>query len=223
MSIEQFHNVHAGETMLIVGNGENLKLTPPGWFAYPSIGCNTIHLYENWKPTYYTAVDDRVAKGFGAEIAERFADIPKIVPKRLRYWQERCKTNHFYFFNIRPGVLWSLNDRSTLWQDDISEMTYGNIIHVAIKLALHMGAAKILIIGMEHKPQNGKSHFWGVDGGGVSQTPLPDWFAGYKQLVEGATKHNVQILNISQNTYVPEEIIPRADWCKYVQSAITKE
>ncbi len=167
--ISQFKDAHVGETMLIVGNGKNVKETPPELFPYPSIGCNTIHLYEGWKPTYYTAVDNRVAKEFGADIVERFADVPKLVPDRLRYWQEYYHTNHFYYFNIRPGVLWSLNDAADLWQNDISTMTYGNIIHVAIKLCWYMGAKKIIIIGMEHKPQNGRTHFWGADDGGVAR------------------------------------------------------
>lgn len=215
-TIEQFHNIHASETMLIVGNGPNLKLTPPQLFPYPSIGANTIHLYEGWKPTYYTAVDNRVAKEFGADIVQRFADIPKIVRSDLRYWQEYYKTNHFYYFNVRPGVLWSLNDSVSLWQNDLSEMTYGNIIHVAIKLCWHMGAKKILIIGMEHKPVNGRSHFWGTDNtNGVDDVPLPDWFAGYKQLCDALKLRGVELLNISPETQVPEEIIPRADWKQY--------
>ena len=47
-----YHMKHKGETGLIISIGPNLKLTPPEWFDYPSIGINTFYRYENYKPTY---------------------------------------------------------------------------------------------------------------------------------------------------------------------------
>lgn len=217
--IEQFRNIHSGQTMLLVGNGDNLKLTPPEWFSYPSIGMNTIHLYNGWMPTYYTAVDNRLPKEFGADIVHRFEFVPKFVPAKLRYWQEYYQSNHFYYFKIRPGVLWSLNDFGTIWQDDIAnvEMTFSNIMHVAIKLAYFMGAVKILIIGMEHKSNEGQRHFWGIDDGMPNDTPLRDWFEGYRQLTDALQFRGVQLINISPETYVPQEIISRGDWHDYAR------
>jgi len=215
--LSRFENAHAGETILIVCNGENLKLTPPYLFNFPSIGLNTVHLYNDWTPTYYTAVDVRLAQEFGASILERFTNIPKIIPDRLSFWAEQSKADQFYKFEMRPGFLWSPNDAEELWQDSIENMTFSNIVHVAIKIALYMGAAKILIIGMEHAPDRGKSHFWGSDENGVDDVPLPEWFEGYKQLVNGAKLHGIEILNISPETYVPETIIPRADWQKFAR------
>lgn len=214
--ISRFKNAHANETMLIVCNGANLKLTPPYLFNYPSIGLNTIHLYKDWVPTYYTAVDVRLAQEFGDSILERFTDIPKIIPDRLSFWANQSKADHFYQFQMRPGFLWSPNDADNLWQDDIEKMTFSNIVHVAVKIAVFMGATKILIIGMEHAPDKGKSHFWGEDANGVNDVPLHEWFEGYKQLVEGAKMRNIEIVNLSPETHVPENIIPRANWKDYI-------
>lgn len=217
--LNRFKNSHAGETILIVCNGANLNLTPPYLFNFPSIGLNTVHLYNDWTPTYYTAVDVRLAQEFGASILERFTNIPKFIPDRLSFWAEQSKADQFYKFEMRPGFLWSPNDAEKLWQDGIENMTFSNIVHVAIKIALYMGAAKILIIGMEHASDQGKSHFWGKDENGVDDVPLAEWFEGYKQLVEGAKVRGVDILNLSPNTYVPDSIIPRTDWREFVAVA----
>lgn len=214
--ISRFKDAHAGETILIVCNGANLNLTPPYLFNFPSVGLNTVHLYKDWTPTYYTAVDVRLAQEFGASILERFTNIPKFIPDRLAFWAEQSKADNFYQFKMRHGFLWSPNDADGLWQNDIDNMTFSNIVHVAIKLALYMGAVKILIIGMEHAPDQGKLHFWGEDQNGVNDVPLGEWFEGYKQLVEGAKSKGIEILNLSPETYVPESIIPRADWKDFV-------
>lgn len=209
--ISEFCDRHKGETMLLVGNGENLKLTPPEWFGYPSIGMNTIHLYNGWAPTYYTTLDRRVYREFGAAIERRFANIPKFIPRpRLMMW----KGKNFYYFRNLQGLAWPYNE-AQLWQEnlDIEPMIYGNIMHVAIKLAYWMGATTILIIGMEHRPHRANRHFWGVDGKMSSETNLDGhWQKGYKVLSDKLAERNVRLLNISENTYVPADIIPQDDW-----------
>ena len=214
--IAPFHNKHQGETMLLVGNGANLCLTPPECFDYPSIGMNTIHLYDGWIPTYYVTVDRRVMREFGGAVYEKFKGIPKFIPSpKLNHW----KGENFYRFRSRPGPLLTPRERSQkIWQDNIgqSEITYVNVMHVAIKLAFFMGASTILIIGMEHKPHNAQEHFWGHDAGIKSKDAnLPDIYAGYRQLCTGLEAHNVKIINISEETFVPEAIFPRNDWKKW--------
>lgn len=209
MDITKFKDIHKGKTILLVGNGENLHLTPPEKFSYPSIGMNTIHLYEGWKPTYYVTVDRRVWKEFGAAIEAVFTDIPKFTPKpKLLGWRGA----NFYRFRNRPGPLYP-KGKENLWQEDIehAEVTWGNVMHVAIKLAYYMGAKTILIVGMEHKPKNARKHFWGEDDGMPKDAALRDIFEGYKQLVEGLHRHDVDIFNISQETYVPASVIPVDD------------
>jgi hypothetical protein len=225
-SISEFRNIHKGETMLLVGNGENLRLTPPEWFDYRSIGMNTIHKYTDYVPNYYTTVDTRVYSEYGAEIAKKYAGIPKFIPyPRLKMW----KGANFYHLKSQEGPLWPMN-RLALWQENIDNaiITYSNITHVALKLVYYMGASTILIIGMEHKPHFGDRHFWGIDIGMSAGVDLKTWFNGYKLLCGELAKRNVRVLNISENTYVPGEIIPRGNWKDFTtphlqHGATTKE
>lgn len=215
--ISQFKDIHKNETILFVGNGVNLKKTPPELFDFPSIGVNAIHLYENWKPTYYTAVDRRNMLEYGDKIAKQYKDIPKFIPTpRLTAWKGE---NFFYFKNFQ-GPLWPGNGKN-LWQEDfINEpLIYANIAHVGIKLAYFMGASKILVIGMEHRPHAEDRHFFGIDVGMSADTNNKDsrhWLRGYKELCDKLSTNGVQLINISQDTYVPENILPRDDWHKYV-------
>lgn len=211
MEITRFRDVHKGLTVLLVGNGENLHLTPPESFDYPSIGMNTIHLYEgDWIPDYYVTVDRRVWHEFGEAVYKRFRNIPKFIPKpKLLRW----RGEQFYRFSNRPGPLYPRRKDENLWQDNIerSPVTWGNVMHVAIKLAYFMGAGTILIIGMQHKPHNARAHFWGTDEGMPKNAALADIFKGYKQLTAGLHARGVDIFNISKDTYVPDDVIPQDD------------
>ncbi|RUM43012.1 MAG: hypothetical protein DSY80_06285 [Desulfocapsa sp.] len=215
MNISKFHNAHKNKTILLVGNGANLHLTPPEMFDMPSIGMNTIHLYRGWMPDYYVTVDRRVYREFGEAINKKYAKVIKFVPApRLAKWTGE----NVYHFRHYQGLLYPKNRRS-LWQDDISTepIIYGNVMHVAIKLAYFMGAKKILIIGMEHKPHKSNAHFWGDDRGMSADQVTKDWQAGYKILANELKKRKVKLLNISEKTFVAENIIPKDNWEKYVK------
>jgi hypothetical protein len=208
MIIEDFHQIHKGETVLLVGNGPNLLSTPPEWFDYPSIASNTIYKYQGWKPSYYTAVDSRVMREFGKEIDEVYKDIPCFIPTpNLDKWQGENKVRFYH----RPGPLWPREQ--PLWPRDFLKdpgITYGCIMHIQIQLAFFMGFTTMLFIGMEHKPDKIKSHFWGWDDKDKDTAPVDNWLEGHLILRQGMS--NVTMINISQNTYVPEKILPRGDW-----------
>jgi len=215
MNVKDFENIHSGETMLLVGNGPNLHLTPPELFDMPSIGMNTIHKYKNWRPSYWIGVDGRIREEFGAAIENNLVAVPKFVPiPKLRTWTGK----NFVYFRNKPGALWS-SEKGTLWQREFdTEITYGCVMHVAIKLARHMGASTILIVGMEHDPENFRQHFWGLDEGMGMSAPIGEWIKGYGQLCNGLANEGRRLINISENTFVPEEIIPRDDWRKYASA-----
>lgn len=207
-SLESFRNIHAGETMLFVGLGKNLELTPPEWFDFPSISVNSIHKREGFTPDFYTCVDKRNWVEYGTKIAAQYAAIPKFIPEKMARWQGE----NFYIFHGELSRDWLPSDKR-MWQDDISrEITYQNITHVALKLLYHMGAKTILIIGMEHKPKESHVHFWGNDTPGISEDHVRLWFEGYRQIVAGLRSKGVTVLNLSPDTYVPSDIIPRDDW-----------
>ncbi len=210
MEITKFKDAHKGKTILLVGNGSNLKDTPPEKFDYPSIGMNTIHFYDGWKPDYYVAVDRRLMNEFGDDVYRKFADIPKFIPKpKLLRW----RGDNFYRFRNRTGRLYPAKPGENLWQGRIdadTTITWANVMHVAIKLAYFMGAKTILIIGMEHKKNNAQDHFWGSDVKGVGGD-ITAIFNGYKQLVTGLHENNIKIYNISKKTHVPSSVIPTDD------------
>lgn len=211
-SIAKFKDIHKGKTLLIVGLGENLKLTPPEMFDYPSISVNEIHLYKGWKPTYYTCVDRNNKRDYGEKIATDLADIPKFIPTpRMDKW----KGKNFYRFRNMTGPLWPLN-KAKMWQEKenmiLDPMVYANITHVAIKLAYFMGAKNILIIGMQHRPHAQDRHFYGVNLGMSADQDVSAWFKGYKVLSDGLEKKGIKLLNISEDTYVPDEVIKTDDY-----------
>jgi len=201
--MDKFRGVHSGQTALLVGNGINLNLTPPTAFNYPSFGMNTVYKYNGWTPDYYTAVDTRVMNEFGKEIAEKYADIPKFIPRpNLDNWQG----SNFYRFLHRPGAIVPLTDPA---RDGIA---YSNVMTVAMQLAAYMGFTTLLMIGVYHDPNDGRGHFWGRDEGMPLQPPLNDWLEAYKQIVDALFIRGVQVLNISVNTHVSESVLPRGNW-----------
>lgn len=213
--MRRFWNLHKGGTCLLVGNGPNLCETPPEWFAFPSFGMNTCHLWGGaWMPDYYTTVDQRVRREFGEAILAKFAGIPKFIPRpNLDSWQGP----NFHRFYHRPIDL--TPELVTAWPADHLDdpgLTYSNIMHIAMQLAYFMGFTTMLIIGMEHRPAKAQEHFWGVDHGMTGWPQLDRWFEDYRILREGMARYGVKILNISENTYVPEAILPRDDWRKWV-------
>lgn len=211
MQFQDFHNKHTGETCLLVGNGGNLHLTPPNMFDLPSFGMNTIYRYEGWRPSYYTAVDNRVMREFGREIAEKYADIPKFIPVGLKDWQGE----NFIVFNHLAA------DLKNGWKPETLQdgMTYHSSMHVAMQLAFWMGFTTLLMIGIHHKPGAGQYHFWGKDEGMPLNLPVSDWMNGYKALVDGMFVRGVTILNISEDTHVPADVLPRGDWRDWSRNA----
>ncbi len=220
-SIEDYKDLHAGETALLVGNGENLRLTPPEWFDYPSFGLNTCHLWTgSWRPTYYTAVDGRVMREFSKAINDKLGDVTKFLPApQLDKWKGE---NIVRFFH-KQGSLWDVN-KSGLWPSGIGKkagLCYANVMHVALQLAYYMGFKTMIMIGVHHQPGKAQSHFWGYDSGARATPPMSTWLDGYKILVNGMAEEGVKVLNISDHTYVPESILPRSDWHEYTNAKET--
>lgn len=207
--MQKFRNVHKGETILLVGNGENLHLTPPEKFPYPSIGMNEIYLYDGWTPDYWVAVD---GSAWHENIRTRFLAVPKFIPHpRLTKWQGE----NFHRFKNLQGFLWPKNGRA-LWQDasslETQEWIYANSMHIVIKLAYWMGAKNILIIGMEHRPHKADVHFYGKSSKMSPDQPTADWLKGYKILCDQLSERKVRLINVSQDTFVPADIIPQDSW-----------
>jgi len=202
--MNKFYDCHKGETCLLVGNGPNLHKTPPEWFNYPSFGLNTIFYYEGWKPDYFVAVDEGVYELFGEIVNSKYVGIPKFVSSpTLDCWQGE----DVYHFKKVTGDI-----RIPKRENVFNSLTYHNVMNAAMILAWYMGFTTMLIIGMEQKPGRGelKKHFWGTF------EPQPEtqldthWNIGYRDIIRAM--QNIKVLNISQDTYVPDDVVPRGDW-----------
>lgn len=196
---------------LLVGNAPNLHNTPPECFDLPAIGMNTIHEYEGWMPNYYVTVDHRVWREFGDAINSRFKAIPKFMPTpHLDEW----KGENIYRFNHLPYELW--NERLVWSLETIKHgFAYHSSMHAALQVAAYLGYTTLLMIGVQHKPNSGRMHFWGEDVGMPLELPTQDWLKGYAVLVQKMKKRGIEILNISEDTYVDAGILPRDDWKKW--------
>lgn len=223
MHIDDFYNKHKGETCLIVGVGGNLDLTPPHWFDYPSFGVNTMYKsiekgkYDGWKPTYFVGVDERLEREDGAAISEVYRDVIKFIPYPDR---DTWKGENFYRFYHRAGdvILGGRLPNQAKALTDIG-VGYRKIMDAVLQIAWHMGFTTMLMIGVQHKITDQQAHFWGKDVKSIPEKDLHYWFDGYAEVIR-AMGSKVKVLNISEDTYVPSEIIPRDDWRKYAKSEI---
>lgn len=208
MDIADFYNYHRGETCLIVGVGSNLELTPPEWFDYPSFGVNTIYKREGtWKPTYYVGVDERLEREDGAAISEIYRGVIKFIPYPDR---DSWKGENFYRFYHRAGdvIVGGRLPNQPRALTDIG-IGYRKIMEAVMQIAWHMGFTTMLMIGVQHKPGAYRQHFWGLDKESVEQ-PQDFWFEGYKEMVNAM--NGIRVLNISEDTYVPDAVLPRGDY-----------
>ena len=218
MNLAEFHNLHKGKTCLIVGVAPNLKNTPPELFNYPSFGVNTIYHYEGWKPTYFVGVDERLRLEDGAALVDVYKDVPKFFP--APDWDELQGENIYRFQHrthgefVNGGINASHKDALTKYG-----ITYRRVMDAVFQIAWHMGFTTMLMIGVQHKPydenDSDRAHFWGIDKKAVSNQPNTWWFEGYRYF-----SHNmpgVKVLNISEDTYVPEDVLPRDDYRKWIK------
>lgn len=211
--MKEFYQKHAGQTCLIVGLGPNLNLTPPEWFDYPSFGINTIYKQDAFRPTYYIGVDERLRVEDGAAVIAKYADIPKFFPSPD--WDMMQGENIYRFKHEQRGNLFvggqPPHDLRALTQWGI---TYRRIMDAVFQVACWMGFKTMLMIGVQHKPGTRSQMFWGEDKG------EPESTFNYEELgyLECRRALGVNILNISEDTYVPENVLPRADWRKYAKA-----
>jgi hypothetical protein len=174
---------------------------------------NTIYKYEGWKPTYYVGVDERLRLEDGEAINKAYPEIPKFFPRPD--WDDLQGENIYRFAHRTQGDLsqggFAANQKTALTKDGIN---YRRVMDAVMQIAWHMGFTTMLMIGVQHKPydeqDSDRAHFWGIDKKAVANQPNTWWFDGYAHFVRAMK--GVRVLNISADTYVPENILPRGDW-----------
>jgi hypothetical protein len=217
MELADFYNLHRGQTCLIVGLGPNLHLTPPARFDYPSFGVNTIYKQDDFRPMYYIGVDERLRLEDGAAVIHKYADVPKFFPSPD--WDGMAGSNIYRFRHEQRGDLFiggqSPADLKALTKWGI---TYRRIMDCVFQVAYWMGFTTMLMIGVQQKPGTRRELFWGHDAG----EPESDWRfedAGYLECRRALS--SARILNISEDTYVSEDVLPRDDWRKWANVTLT--
>jgi len=211
--IRVLHNRHRGETCLIVANGPSLAHLPLDLLTrYPSIGCNTLVEWPVLTPTYYVAVDARVREEFGKQVAERYTQVPKLLPvPNLEGW---CLPMVYHWFH-RPGRLWPYTERMEIRPDWLMNpgITWLCCPHAQMQIAMFLGFSRLLIVGMDHS-DNRKMHAWGEDTAMPGPTDSVGWWEyveqGHAQLLAGLALQGVEIINITPGT--AERVFPRGDW-----------
>lgn len=218
MELKDFYNLHKNETCLIVGVGPNLKLTPPEMFNYPSFGVNTIYHYDGWKPTYFVGVDHRLKVEDGKAICEAYQDVHKFFPSPD---YDDLQGENIHRFVHRTQGEFADGGRTANHPDALTRygITYRRVMDAAIQIAWHMGFTTMLMIGVQHKPYDetdaDRAHFWGIDYKAIPNQPNTWWFDGYKSL--STMMGGVRLLNISEDTYVPDDVLKRdsyKNWTK---------
>lgn len=216
MLIRDFYQKHKGQTAILVGLGPNLKLTPPKWFDYPSFSMNTIFKHPTWQPDYYVGVDVRLMEECAEIVNTKFSHIPKFIPSpRLDAWPDApnlvrflCRMGDLYVGGQLPNQPEAMTKFGLSWQ---------NVMAATMQIAWFMGFSRLLLIGVQHQPDNKREHFWGVDHGMPESQELEIWLQNYADVVR-MMGSSCQVLNISEDTHVPENILPRGDWREWKNS-----
>jgi hypothetical protein len=214
--IEKFHDIHSGETCLILGNGPGLGDLPL-WFlqSYPSFGSNLIYKLEGFKPTYYATCDSYVMRNYWDEIKVIFAEVPKFIPTpNLDKWDGE----NVYRWKHRPGPLWPNPKAGKLWPRSVLSdegITYISVTHVLLQLAYFMGFTQILCVGLDNT--DNKQHFYGESG--IGNPPVDKWNEGYGVLAYGFLPR--EVVNISTRTKVTT--LPKDYWRNYIVKEQTPE
>lgn len=206
--IDDFYNIHSGESCLIIGNGPGLADLPLDFLrSYISFGSNLLYKLAGFKPTYYATCDSRVMREYQDEVMVAYSDIPKFLPTpNLDQWQGP----KIYRFKHRPGPLWPHEKAGPLWPRNIlSEegITYISVTHVLLQLAYVMGFTQMLCVGLDNSGDG--EHFYGPD---RSRPPADLWDEGYGILAWGFLPR--EVINISTRTEVTT--LPRDDWRHYL-------
>jgi hypothetical protein len=189
--------------------GPNLKLTPPECFNDPSFGVNTIYKYEGWKPTYFVAVDLDMLKLYDTDVTEVYKDVIKLVPTPDF---DELQGENFYRFKHRDDHLFMpgqyANQSNAL---TVNGLGYKRVMDCVLQLAWHMGFTTILMIGQQMKPSDRNNHFWGFE----PRDPDSHYqfeTIGMQHFTQVLAGEGIRVLNISEDTYLPDDVMPRDDW-----------
>ena len=86
--------------------------------------------------------------------------------------------------------------------------TGANSGYQAINLAVHLGARRIILLGYDMKPSNGRSHWFGEHPDRVDP-PYSTMLASFPSLVDPLRKRGVEVINCTPDSAL--DVFPKMD------------
>ena len=136
--MRHLHDIHKGETCLIVGNGPSLKKIPKDFLKkYPTFGTNRCYLH--FLPTYYVAINPLIVEQWLGDIMQLDVDA-MFLPASLQI----AGGSAHYLKSIYGPPFFS---------KDITEGIHEGftVTYVCLQIAYFMGFSIVLLVGVDHR------------------------------------------------------------------------
>ena len=140
--LRNLKNQVKGKSILIVGNGPSLKVTPLDQFNCFSIGMNKINLlFESsfWRPNIILCNNGLVMK----QNKSFFENTSIMVLLGIKAFVLGIKSKNILYFNENPNPIFST-------KFDNYSGTSGTVTFTALQFAYYLGAKKIVLVGIDH-------------------------------------------------------------------------
>lgn len=137
--MRSMHNIHKGESCIVVGNGPSLRNVPFKFLtSNTTFGTNKIFLFKGFTPTYYVSVNPLV-------IAQSWREIMSM--------QSPTFINKSFAVGDMPGTYYLHSMRIPLFSYDPSRYIYEGytVTFVCLQLAFFMGFTKVGLVGLDHR------------------------------------------------------------------------
>ena len=138
-------DIHKGERCFIIGNGPSLRETDLGKLRGEfTFGLNRIYLLFpelGFTTTYLLSMNNLVIEQCAEEIMA--LPIPKFLTWRSHRFLRLTPDTHF-LYSTYTGPKFSGDVSGRIWEG-------ATVTYVALQLAYHMGFAKVILVGVDHK------------------------------------------------------------------------
>jgi len=209
---------HQGQRCFIIGNGPSLKvedldkLLLHNEISFASNYISQIFSQTNWRPTYYSVMDDRLQRNPNNVISKTTADI-KFFRSESYLWTRK----------VHGICIWLNAVIQRKFSEDITSQIYfrSTITYALIQIAVYMGFKEIYLIGMDNifaKTMNRdgtivenkgiQSHFYKQDKYVVGSAW--EMNIAYGAAKEYADIHGIKIINATRGGQL--EVFPRVDF-----------
>ncbi len=195
MKWDDFHDIHAGETGLIIGSGQSLRDVPILFLnKYPSFGQNRIYLLEGFTPTYYVAADREIT---------RYVDHIKEIQAKAKFIREGRSqlVPESIPIKIKSYPSFTFDMNKEIWEG-------WTVTFVSLQIAYWMGFTTVLLVGIDHYyGKNNRAVDWHFidnygDGDDDVEAELTRPEEAYHMAKEAYTSNNRRVINLTEGTHL---------------------